>query len=83
MRRRPRASAAALSALPPAPALAPSAHAAEPPTGTDGFYVDHGSRAKRWVSADPGDGRASVISAVPVPVPVPRPDSSSPRPPTR
>ena len=63
MRRRLRALAAALFALPLALAAAPSAHAADPTTMTSGFYVDPDSSAKRWVAANPGDGRAPAINA--------------------
>jgi endoglucanase len=63
MRRRLRALAAALFALPLALAVAPSAHAADPTTMTSGFYVDPDSSVKRWVAANPGDGRAPAISA--------------------
>ncbi|GAA2250317.1 hypothetical protein GCM10010145_17170 [Streptomyces ruber] len=63
MRRRLRALAAALFALPLAFAAAPSAHAADPTTMTSGFYVDPDSSAKRWVAANPGDGRAAAINA--------------------
>lgn len=63
MRRRLRALAAALLALPLAFAAAPSAHAADPTTMTNGFYVDPGSSAKNWVAANPGDGRAGAINS--------------------
>ena len=63
MRRRLRALVAALFALPLALTVAPSAHAADPTTMTNGFYVDPDSSAKRWVAANPGDGRASAINA--------------------
>ncbi|MFE0325857.1 glycoside hydrolase family 6 protein [Streptomyces sp. NPDC058960] len=63
MRRRLRALVAAFSALPLALALAPSAHAADPTTMTSGFYVDPDSSVKRWVAANPGDGRAPAINA--------------------
>ncbi|WEO93256.1 glycoside hydrolase family 6 protein [Streptomyces sp. FXJ1.172] len=63
MRRRLRASVAAFFALPLVLAVAPSAHAAGPTTMTSGFYVDPDSSAKRWVAANPGDGRASAINA--------------------
>ncbi|MGW4598009.1 glycoside hydrolase family 6 protein [Streptomyces sp. NPDC004457] len=63
MRRRMRILVAALFALPSALALAPSAHAADPTTMTSGFYVDPDSSAKRWVAANPGDGRAPAINA--------------------
>lgn len=63
MRRRMRMLVAALFALPSALALAPSAHAADPTTMTSGFYVDPDSSAKRWVAANPGDGRAPAINA--------------------
>ncbi|MER6679870.1 glycoside hydrolase family 6 protein [Streptomyces olivaceoviridis] len=63
MRRRLRILVAALFALPSALAVAPSAHAADPTTMTSGFYVDPDSSAKRWVAANPGDGRASAINA--------------------
>ncbi|MEE1784521.1 glycoside hydrolase family 6 protein [Streptomyces sp. SP17BM10] len=47
-----------------------SAHAADPTGMTHGFYVDPDSSAKRWVDANPGDGRApairSSIAAVPM-----------------
>jgi len=62
MRRRIRALLAALSALPLALAVAPSAHAADPTTMTSGFYVDPDSSAKKWVAANPGDGRAPAIN---------------------
>ncbi|MFD5708802.1 glycoside hydrolase family 6 protein [Streptomyces pharetrae] len=62
MRRRLRALAAALFALPLAFAAAPSAHAADPTTMTSGFYVDPDSSPKRWVAANPGDGRAAAIN---------------------
>ncbi|SEB80153.1 glycoside hydrolase family 6 protein [Streptomyces sp. TLI_105] len=63
MRRRIRALAAAVFALPLALAVAPSAHAADPTTMTSGFYVDPNSSAKKWVAANPGDGRAPAINA--------------------
>ncbi|MDT9701259.1 glycoside hydrolase family 6 protein [Streptomyces sp. P17] len=63
MRRRLLALMAALSSLPLALAAAPSAHAADPTTMTNGFYVDPDSSAKRWVAANPGDGRAPAINA--------------------
>ncbi|WP_031030732.1 glycoside hydrolase family 6 protein [Streptomyces sp. NRRL WC-3725] len=63
MRRSMRILVSALFALPSALALAPSAHAADPTTMTSGFYVDPDSSAKRWVAADPGDGRAPAINA--------------------
>ncbi|MEU5220933.1 glycoside hydrolase family 6 protein [Streptomyces sp. NPDC020807] len=63
MRRRIRALVAALAALPLALAVAPSAHAADPTTLTSGFYVDPDSSAKRWVAANPGDGRAPAVNA--------------------
>lgn len=62
MRRRIRALVAALSALPLALVVAPSAHAADPTTMTSGFYTDPDSSAKKWVAANPGDGRAPAIS---------------------
>lgn len=61
--RRLRAMAAALSALPLAFVAAPSAHAADPTTMTSGFYVDPDSSPKRWVAANPADGRAAAINA--------------------
>ncbi len=65
MRHRLRALVTALLALPLAPALAlavaPSAHAADPTTMTNGFYTDPDSSAKRWAAAKPGDGRAPAI----------------------
>ncbi|MGO4752788.1 glycoside hydrolase family 6 protein, partial [Streptomyces sp. 2MCAF27] len=63
MRRRLRVLVAALFTLPLALAIAPSAHAADPTTMTNGFYVDPDSSAKRWVAANPGDGRAPAINA--------------------
>ncbi|MEV7816158.1 glycoside hydrolase family 6 protein [Streptomyces flaveolus] len=63
MRRSMRILVSALFALPSALALAPSAHAADPTTMTSGFYVDPDSSAKRWVAANPGDGRAPAINA--------------------
>ncbi|MGW7167784.1 glycoside hydrolase family 6 protein [Streptomyces sp. NPDC054884] len=63
MRRRLLALAAALSSLPLALATAPSAHAADPTTMTSGFYADPDSSAKRWVAANPGDGRAPAVNA--------------------
>lgn len=63
MRRRLLSLVAALSSLPLLLAAAPSAHAADPTTMTSGFYVDADSSAKRWVAANPGDGRASAINA--------------------
>ncbi|MFE9017242.1 glycoside hydrolase family 6 protein [Streptomyces sp. NPDC007808] len=63
MRRKVRALVAALCALPLALTLAPSAHAADPTTLTNGFYVDPNSTPKQWVAANPGDGRASAINA--------------------
>ncbi|WP_225098941.1 glycoside hydrolase family 6 protein [Streptomyces sp. CoH27] len=63
MRRRLRALVAASFALPLALAVAPSAHAADPTTMTSGFYVDPDSSVKRWVAANPGDGRAPAINA--------------------
>ncbi|WBO61561.1 glycoside hydrolase family 6 protein [Streptomyces camelliae] len=63
MRHRLRALVASFFALPLALAVAPSAHAADPTTMTSGFYVDPDSSAKRWVAANPGDGRASAINA--------------------
>ncbi|MFE2263123.1 glycoside hydrolase family 6 protein [Streptomyces griseosporeus] len=63
MRRRLRVLMAALCALPLALAVAPSAHAADPTTMTSGFYVDPDSTAKRWVAANPGDGRAAAINS--------------------
>ncbi|MEU2600027.1 glycoside hydrolase family 6 protein [Streptomyces hirsutus] len=63
MRRRLRALTAALLALPLALAVAPSAHAADPTTLTNGFYADPDSSAKKWVAASPGDGRAPAINA--------------------
>ncbi|MFF9277030.1 glycoside hydrolase family 6 protein [Streptomyces griseosporeus] len=63
MRRRLRVLMAALCALPLALAAAPSAHAADPTTMTSGFYVDPDSTAKRWVAANPGDGRAQAINS--------------------
>ncbi|MDG5802332.1 glycoside hydrolase family 6 protein [Streptomyces ossamyceticus] len=62
MRRRFRTLMAALCALPLALAAAPSAHAADPTSMTSGFYVDPDSSAKRWVAANPRDGRASAIN---------------------
>ncbi|MFI9423784.1 glycoside hydrolase family 6 protein [Streptomyces achromogenes] len=63
MRRSIRALVAGLLALPLALAVAPSAHAADPTTMTSGFYADPDSSAKRWVAANPGDGRASAINS--------------------
>lgn len=63
MRHRLRALVAAFFALPLALAIAPSAHAADPTTMTNGFYVDPDSSAKRWAAANPGDGRAPAINA--------------------
>ncbi|MFI6034758.1 glycoside hydrolase family 6 protein [Streptomyces sp. NPDC051315] len=63
MRRRLRALLASLVALPLALAVAPSAHAADPTTMTNGFYVDPDSSASRWVAAHPGDGRAPAVDA--------------------
>ncbi|MFF4463388.1 glycoside hydrolase family 6 protein [Streptomyces mirabilis] len=63
MRRRLLALVAAVSSLPLALATAPSAHAADPTTMTNGFYVDPDSSAKRWVAANQGDGRAPAINA--------------------
>ncbi|MEU9479504.1 glycoside hydrolase family 6 protein [Streptomyces sp. NPDC048191] len=63
MRRRLRGLVAAFVALPLALAAAPSAHAADPTTMTNGFYVDPDSSAKRWVAANPGDGRALAINS--------------------
>ncbi|MFJ6792972.1 glycoside hydrolase family 6 protein [Streptomyces sp. NPDC091268] len=63
MRRRYRALTAALSALPLALAVAPSAHAADPTGMTSGFYADPQSSAKQWVATHPGDGRAAAINA--------------------
>ncbi|MGJ5752015.1 endoglucanase [Streptomyces puniciscabiei] len=63
MRRRLRALVAAFVALPMALAAAPSAHAADPTAMTNGFYVDPDSSAKRWVAANPGDGRAPAINS--------------------
>ncbi|MGW8767215.1 glycoside hydrolase family 6 protein [Streptomyces sp. NPDC055815] len=63
MRRRIRTLVAALSALPLALAVAPSAHAADPTGMTSGFYADPNSSAKQWVAANPGDGRAPAINA--------------------
>ncbi|QNP68131.1 glycoside hydrolase family 6 protein [Streptomyces roseirectus] len=63
MRRRLRALTTALLALPLALTLAPSAHAADPTTMTSGFYVDPDSSAKRWVAANPNDGRAAAINS--------------------
>ncbi|MGW2488336.1 glycoside hydrolase family 6 protein [Streptomyces sp. NPDC001606] len=54
---------AAIGALPLLLAVAPSAHAADPTTMTNGFYVDPASSAKQWVAANPGDGRAAAIGA--------------------
>ncbi|CAM5297721.1 glycoside hydrolase family 6 protein [Streptomyces fumanus] len=62
MSRRLRTLAAALLALPLALAAAPSAHAADPISMTSGFYVDPASSAKRWVTDNPGDGRAAAIN---------------------
>ncbi|WP_175410085.1 glycoside hydrolase family 6 protein [Streptomyces sp. TRM64462] len=62
MRRRLRALAAALFAVPLALAVAPSAHAADPTSMTSGFYVDPDSTPKRWVAANSGDGRAPSIN---------------------
>ncbi|MFC8981208.1 glycoside hydrolase family 6 protein [Streptomyces sp. NPDC057411] len=63
MRRRLRALAAALFALPLALAAAPSAHAADPTTMTSGFYVDPNSSARQWAAANPGDGRTPAINS--------------------
>lgn len=63
MRRRLLALVAALSSLPLTLTAAPSAQAADPTTMTNGFYVDPDSSAKRWATANPGDGRASAINA--------------------
>lgn len=63
IRRRLLTLVAALSSLPLALATAPSAHAADPTTMTNGFYVDPHSSAKRWVAANQGDGRAPAINA--------------------
>ncbi|WP_399920204.1 glycoside hydrolase family 6 protein [Streptomyces kanamyceticus] len=63
MRRRLLTLLAALSALPLTLAAAPSAHAADPTSMTDGFYVDPDSSARRWVAANPRDGRAPAIDA--------------------
>ena len=63
MRRRLRALLAALSSLPLALVAAPSAHAADPTTMTNGFYVDPDSSARRWVAANPGDGRPPALTA--------------------
>ncbi|AZP15266.1 endoglucanase [Streptomyces aquilus] len=63
MSRRLRTLAAALCALPLALAAAPSAQAADPTTMTSGFHVDPNSTAKRWVAANPGDGRAPAINS--------------------
>ncbi|MDQ0956123.1 hypothetical protein QFZ66_000001, partial [Streptomyces sp. B4I13] len=63
MRRSLRALVTAFFALPLALAAAPSAHAADPTTMTSGFYVDPDASAKRWVAANPADGRAPAISA--------------------
>ncbi|MEU7644545.1 glycoside hydrolase family 6 protein [Streptomyces huasconensis] len=62
MRRRFRTLATALAALPLALAVAPSAHAADPTTMTNGFYTDPDSSARRWAAAHPGDGRAPAIN---------------------
>ncbi|MER5666061.1 glycoside hydrolase family 6 protein [Streptomyces mirabilis] len=63
MRRRLLALVVAVSSLPLALATAPSAHAADPTTMTNGFYVDPDSSAKRWVAANQGDGRAPASNA--------------------
>ncbi|GAA2630395.1 glycoside hydrolase family 6 protein [Streptomyces vastus] len=63
MRRRLLALVTALSSLPLALAAAPSAHAADPPSMTNGFYVDPDSSAKRWAATNAGDGREPAISA--------------------
>ncbi|KNE79395.1 MULTISPECIES: glycoside hydrolase family 6 protein [Streptomyces] len=63
MRRRLRTLAAALLTLPLALTLAPSAHAADPTTMTNGFYVNPDSSAKQWVAANSGDGRAAEIDS--------------------
>ncbi|NJQ01143.1 glycoside hydrolase family 6 protein [Streptomyces zingiberis] len=63
MRRSLRTLATALLTLPLALALAPPAHAADPTTMTNGFYVDPNSSAKQWTAANPGDGRASAINS--------------------
>ncbi|MFH8289969.1 glycoside hydrolase family 6 protein [Streptomyces sp. NPDC018059] len=63
MRRRLLTLLAALSALPLTLAAAPSAQAADPTSMTNGFYVDPDSSARRWVAANPRDGRAPAIDA--------------------
>ncbi|MFI2779353.1 glycoside hydrolase family 6 protein [Streptomyces sp. ALB3] len=63
MRRRLRTLLASLVALPLTLAVAPSAHAADPTTMTNGFYVDPDSSAKRWVAANRSDGRAPAVGA--------------------
>ncbi|MFH8561909.1 glycoside hydrolase family 6 protein [Streptomyces sp. NPDC017988] len=63
MRRRLLTLLAALSALSLTLAAAPSAQAADPTSMTNGFYVDPDSSARRWVAANPRDGRAPAIDA--------------------
>jgi endoglucanase len=63
MRHRLRTLLASLVALPLALSVAPSAHAADPTTMTNGFYVDPDSSAKRWVAANRADGRAPAVGA--------------------
>ncbi|MFF4378489.1 glycoside hydrolase family 6 protein [Kitasatospora sp. NPDC001547] len=49
-----------------------AAHAADPTTMTSGFYVDPDSSARRWVDANPGDGRAPAIRSSIADVPTAR-----------
>ncbi|MFD3655283.1 glycoside hydrolase family 6 protein [Streptomyces sp. NPDC058620] len=63
MRRRLHTLLASLVALPLALAVAPSVHAADPTTMTNGFYVDPDSAARRWVAANRVDGRAPAVEA--------------------
>ncbi|MFJ6694938.1 glycoside hydrolase family 6 protein [Streptomyces sp. NPDC091272] len=61
MRHLPRATVAALLALPLALLAAAPAQAADPTTLTSGFYVDPNSSPALWAAANPGDGRAPAI----------------------